>query len=155
MNIISLSQSQWEKYRRPLLRFIKRFDKSANTTTYNWLFQLKGHHLNQPGTSIQLVIWNGKIIAVAAVCDFGTTHSLILLEPKYQKTHIKVTLLTLLIQELGVCYTKIRYDNEDDIKSSLQAGLVCFAYIKGIDDLMYLWFGGGHWHANDVIEHEA
>ena len=155
MNIISLTQEQWEKYRRPLFRFVKRYDKAVNQPACTWLFQLKNHHLNQPGTSIQLVLWEGKIIAVAAVCDYGTTHSLVLIAPKYKNTQIQVNLLTSLINELGVCYTRIRYDDESSIKYALQAGLVCFTYMRGQDNHVYLWFGGGHWHSNDVTEKEA
>jgi hypothetical protein len=122
---------------------------------YTWLFQLKKHHLHQPGTSIHIALWEGKIIAVAAVSDYGTTHSAFIIAPKYLQTQIQINLFTSLIDELGVCYTKIQYDDKQKIKLALQAGLVCFAYLKGENDQIDLWFGGGHWHINDITEKEA
>lgn len=155
MKLISLSDDQWEKYRRPLLQFVKRYDSCQKRSTHKWLFHLKGQNLTQPGTSIQLALWEGKIVAVAAVSDYGTTYSSILVSPRYAHTQIQTRLFISLLDELGVCYTKIRYDQEQKIKVALEAGLVCFAYVEGTDGDAYLWFGGGHWDTRDVIEQEA
>jgi hypothetical protein len=155
MKIISLKSHQWEQYRRPILNFVKRYDQCHSKSTYSWLFHFKKHHLHQPGTSIQLALWEGKIIAVAAVSDYGTTHSTIVVSPKYLQTQVQINLYTSLIDELGVCYTKIKYNDQQKMKSALQGGLVCFAYLIGNEDEVYLWFGGGHWHKNDITEKEA
>lgn len=155
MKMVSLKSEQWEQYRRPILNFVKRYDPCGLKSNYSWLFQLKKHHLHHPGTSIQLAFWEGKIIALAAVSDYGTTHSTSIIAPKFLQTEVPVSLLTSLIDELGVCYTKIHYDDKQKIKFALQAGLVCFAYLKGNQDDIYLWFGGGHWHTTDITEKEA
>ncbi|MCL7747021.1 MULTISPECIES: hypothetical protein [Halalkalibacter] len=155
MKIISLRSRQWEQYRRPILNFVKRHDKDEVSSCYSWLFKLKKHHLHQPGTCIKLALWDGKIIAVAAVSDYGTTHSAFIIAPNYSQTEIQINLFTSLINDLGVCYTKIRYDDKQKIKYALQAGLVCFAYLRGDKDQIYLWFGGGHWHTDDITEKEA
>ncbi|MFC0473716.1 hypothetical protein ACFFHM_25190 [Halalkalibacter kiskunsagensis] len=155
MKIISLKSRHWEQYRRPILNFVKRYDKTMADSCYSWLFQLKKHHLHQPGTSIQLALWEGKIIAVAVVSDYGTTNSAFIIAPKYSQTQIQINLFTSLINELGVCYTKIHYDDKQKIKFALQAGLVCFAYLKAENDQIHFWFGGGHWHTNDITEKEA
>ncbi|GAE35658.1 hypothetical protein [Halalkalibacter akibai] len=155
MKIVSLKSHQWEQYRRPILNFVKRYDHCDVKSTYSWLFHFKKHDLLEPGTSIQLALWEGKIIAVAAVSDYGTTHSTIVVSPRYLPTQVQVNLYNSLLDELGVCYTKIRYDDQTKIKFALQAGLVCFAYLKGEENEIYLWFGGGHWHTTDITEKEA
>ncbi|ARK29151.1 hypothetical protein [Halalkalibacter krulwichiae] len=155
MKIISLKNQQWEKYRRSILNFVKRYDACSDKSNYSWLFHFNKSYLDQPGTSIQVALWEGKIIAVAAVCDYGTTHSTLIVSPKYTKTQVQINLYRSLIDELGVCYTKIKYDDQLKIKYALRAGLVCFAYVKNTLDETFLWFGGGHWHTNDITEKEA
>ncbi|WP_088102699.1 hypothetical protein [Halalkalibacter urbisdiaboli] len=154
MNLITISVNTWEKYRRPVMDFVKRYDTSEQRV-YKRLFRMRKHHLNEPGTCLKVVYWEGKIIAVAAVTNYGISFSTLLVSPKYRHSHIQTTLLSSFVDDLGVCYQKIRYDDEVAIKMALQAGLVCFSYIKGNEESVYLWFGGGHWHSDDVTEKEA
>ncbi|WP_100371898.1 hypothetical protein [Bacillus sp. FJAT-45037] len=155
MKIVTISYENWEKYRRPLLRFSKRFDKTPSKCVYSWIFQLKKHHIEEPGTSIKLALWDGKIIAVSAVASYGSSLSEIVLSPHYQHTHVLSSLIQAVMQDLGVLYKKIRYNHEKSIKQALQSGLVCFSYAEGADGYVYLWFGGGHWHSDDISEKEA
>jgi hypothetical protein len=155
MKFISLSYQQWEKYRRPILDFVKRYDKSTEQQTYKKLFKMKKHHLHEPGTCIKIALWEGKVIALAALTNYGTTFSTLLISPKYIHTQIQANLISSLKDELGVCYQKIRYDDETMIKTVIQAGLVCFAYTNDCNGHTHLWFGGGHWHSNDISEKEA
>ncbi|WP_100406526.1 hypothetical protein [Bacillus solitudinis] len=152
MKIVTISYENWEKYRRPILNFVKRYDKSASQYVYKKLFKMKKHHLHEPGTCIKLTFWEGKIIAFAAVINYGTTFSSVLLSPRFKNTHLKTTLFASLIDELGVCYQKISYNDKETIKMALQAHLVCFSYTKTQDDQIYLWFGGGHWHSDDITQ---
>jgi hypothetical protein len=155
MKIVSLSYDNWEKYRRPLIRFSKRYDKSARQSIYSWIFQLKKHHIEDAGTSIKIALWEGKIIACSVVSHYGSKLSSMLISPKYKQTHLLANLTEATLQDLGVLYRRIRYNDEAGIKLALQAGLVCFSYLEDRDGQVYLWFGGGHWHSDDISEKEA
>lgn len=155
LKIITINYHNWEKYRRPLIRFTKRYDKAPKQPIHSYVFHLKKHHIEEAGNSIKIALWEGKIIACSVVVNFGTKLSAVLLAPKYKHTHIQRSLIESSMQDLGVMYKKIKYNDEAGIKMALQSGLVCFTYIHESDGQVYLWFGGGHWHSDDISEKEA
>ncbi len=155
MKTICITVKNWEKYRRPLTNFVKRYEKKYGEH-YSWIYHLRKHQLNNLGTKVKIALWEGKVVAVFAFLNYGTTDSLILISPSYQQTHIGVTLLKGIIEELGVCYTKLSYEQPALIKLALNAGMVAFAYTSEMEDQkMKLWLGGGQWHINDINEKEA
>ncbi|WP_096201501.1 GNAT family N-acetyltransferase [Bacillus sp. FJAT-45350] len=150
MKTINVEVKTWEKYRRPLLNFVKRYDKNVD-----WIFKLRRHHLSQTGTIIKLALWEGKIIAAFAFLDYGTKESLFIISPSYQNTHIGTKLLKEVIHELGVCYTKLPYEQAALLKTALLSGMVAFNYTVDNNGSMLLWLGGGQWHIDDISEQEA
>lgn len=153
MKIVYVTPQNLEKYRHVMLPFVKRF--STDLESYKWLYHLKRHQLNQRGTNIILALWEGKIIAIYAVSEFGTKYSIFLLSPQYRYPHIGTKLLELMKEELGVSYLKLDITNTDLIKMALNAGYVCFSYISTENGSLKLWFGGGTWDSNDIIEPEV
>ncbi|MBU8905425.1 hypothetical protein [Desertibacillus haloalkaliphilus] len=154
MNIVTITADNWEKYRRPIWQFVKRYQQeNANSDSSRWLFQLRRHHFNRPGTSIKLVLWDGKMIALMACSNYGTTNSTFIVHPTYQRTHIVLNILKEMKEELGVCYTKIKYDHIHIVKMALQAGFAAIGYADSHEKVS-LWFAGGHWHKNDIFERE-
>lgn len=153
MKMIDVSVQNWEKYRHPIIQFVKRYDKQ-NRELYRWIFQLRKHKLSQPGTKIKLALWDGKIIALYAFLNYGTTESIFLISPNYEQTHIGTSILKDIISDLGVCYLCLPYSQPTLLKIALNAGMVAFAYTTQ-EQGMKLWLGGGQWNINDISEKEA
>lgn len=153
MKIIQLTPTNLEKYRHALLPFVKRYCKNVNS--YRWIYQLRKHHLNKSGTEVILALWEGKVISIYALSEYGTKNSLFLISPQYEDAHIGTKLLEKMRNQLGVCYLKINIKAPEQIKMALNAGYVSFSYeIKENEDI-FLWFGAGQWHINDITPKEA
>ena len=153
MKIVRITPNNLEKYRHVILPFVKRNCKNVNN--YRWLYQLKKHHLNQNGTAVIIVLWEGKVISLYALSEYGTKTSILINSPQYEHPHIVTKLLKKMRDELGVCYLKLNINSHEQIKMALNSGYVSFCYTTNELDDIYLWFGAGQWHVNDVIEKEA
>lgn len=151
MKIITVTANNLEKYRSSLLCFVKRYQKEEKNS-FRWLFQIRRHHLNNQGTNIKLCIWDGKIIAIFAVKDYGTKDSLFILAPNYYYPNVGCKILEEMKTDLSVCYMKINYTETELIKMALNAGFASLAYSVEQDGTLYLWFGGGQWDKNDLSQ---
>ncbi|WP_062050567.1 hypothetical protein [Bacillus sp. JCM 19034] len=150
MKIIEITPNLWEKYRWPLLLFIRRYEKGTDHSLYRWLFHLKKNDINKPGTCISLAFWEGQMIGATIISRYGIHLSELILLPAFLHKHFHKRLIDSIIDRLGVFYTKVRYNDEKMIKTALESGLVCFSYEQK-QNTNYLWFGGGHWNIEDVV----
>ncbi|UOE95468.1 hypothetical protein [Alkalihalobacillus sp. LMS39] len=154
MRIVTVTPDNWEKYGRVLLQFVKRYERKAKKPNcYRWMYHLRKHHLVQRGNSIKLAFWDGKLVAVFAVVEYGTKESVLLIAPNYKETSIGSILLENMKSDLSVCYYKIPSDATAFIKAAIDAGYVAFRYAQEQGQTM-LWFGGGHWHSSDIVDDE-
>lgn len=150
MKIIEITPKLWEKYRWPLLLFVRRFENGTDHSLYSWLFHLNKKDIQQPGTCLSLALWEGQLIGATIISRYGIQHSEIILLPIFLHRPIQKRLIDSIIDRIGVFYTKVKYNDEKAIKTALEAGLVCFSYEQQ-HDTSYLWFGGGHWNLDDVV----
>ncbi|MCK0470316.1 hypothetical protein [Halalkalibacter sp. APA_J-10(15)] len=150
MKLITITSNLWEQYRWPLLLFVRRYENCHNYSLYRRLFHLKKNDLQKPGTCILVAFWEGQLIATAVINHYGTKHSEIVISPTFDRPKIHKRLIHSIIDQLGVFYTKVKYDDERKFKTALESGLVCFSYSQE-QETNYLWLGGGHWNTNDVV----
>ncbi|MGO4887512.1 hypothetical protein ACJ2A9_07140 [Anaerobacillus sp. MEB173] len=156
MQFIKIDKNNWSKYRTSILQFVKCHGEFEHTSeSYAWLFQLKKDDLDEPGTILHIVLWDGKIIAIAALEQYGLQFSIFIVSPQYRKTDVIIMLYKEISSRVGVYYTKIDYKDIDKIMMALKAGLVSFTYEKTTTGQIALWFGSGHWHSSDIDEKEV
>lgn len=150
LKIVHISPQNFEKYRHPMLAFVRRYADDVNS--YKWLFQLKRQQLEHYTTKIILALWNGKIIAILALSNFGIDHSIFLIAPQYKYPLIGMKLLEIAKKELTESYIVINMNEQKLIKMAHEAGYVSFYGKPKNHDKMYLQFRRNPQHKDEKQE---